>query len=91
MYTNLQLDKVPPATIARIRTCPILEQPFPHKFTDKTAEGSQVSNYKHDYTIFSSQINKCLHTLCPFLKMASTQKLAWTDDYTDQLVKVRPV
>ena len=45
MYTDLQPDMVPPATIARIRTCPIPEQPFPHKFTDKTAEGCQVSIY----------------------------------------------
>ena len=54
VYTHLQPDKVPSATIARIRTCPIPEQPFPHKFTDKTAEGCQVSNYQHDYNIFSS-------------------------------------
>ena len=44
VYTDLKPDKVPPATIDRIRTCPIPEQPFPHKFTDKTAEGCQVSN-----------------------------------------------
>ena len=54
VYTDLQPDKVPPATIARIRTCPIPEQPFSHKFTDKTAEGCRVSNYQHDYNIFSS-------------------------------------
>jgi len=47
VYTDLQPDKVPPATIARTRTRPIPEQPFPHK-TDKTTEGCQVSNYQHD-------------------------------------------
>ena len=81
MYTDLQPDKVPPTTTARIRTCPIPEQQFPHKFTDNTAERCQVSNYNYDYTIFSSQINKC-----SFLKLVSTPKIAWTGDYTDQLV-----
>jgi len=77
--TDLTPDKVPPATIARIRTCPIPEQPLTH-FTDTTAEGCQVSNYQHHNNIFSSQINKWLHILCPFLKMAGKQKFAWTDD-----------
>jgi len=54
VYTHLQPDKVPPATIARIRTCPIPEQPFPHKLADKTVEGCQVSYYQHDNNIFSS-------------------------------------
>ena len=63
MYTDLQPYKVPLATIARIRTCPFPKQLFPHKFTYKTAEGCQVSNYQHHYNIFSSQINKYLHIL----------------------------
>ena len=88
MYTDLQLYKVPPGTIARIRTCPIPEQPFPHKFTDNTAEGCQVSNYMyhHGYNIFFSQINKGLHSLCPFLKLTGKQKFAWTNDFNDQLI-----
>ena len=69
VYTELQPDKVP-------------EQPFPHKFTDKTDECCQVSNYQHVYNIFSSQI-KCLHILCPFLNMDVKQKLAYIDEYTD--------
>jgi len=73
VYTDLQPDKVSPATIARIRTCPIPEQPFPHKLTDKTAEGCQVSNYQHNYNIFSSQINKSLHTWCPLLKWPASK------------------
>jgi len=83
VYTDIQPGNVPPATIAGIKTCPIPEQPFPHNFT---AEGCQVSNYQHDYNIFCSQIYKFLHILCPFLKMAGTQKLAWTNDFIDQLI-----
>ena len=43
-YTDLQPDKVPPATTARIRTCPIPEHPFSHTFTSKTGEGCPVAN-----------------------------------------------
>jgi len=59
-YTDLQSDKVVLATIARVRKCPIPKQLFPHKSTDKTGEGCQVSNFHIDFIIFSSQINKCL-------------------------------